>query len=535
VILLRVLGLLLATGGCGAAAAACLPALGLESRNARLLAFLLLFTAIQSLLILAAGLGGFLSVWPLTILGTAGGALLLRSRGAGAALAFRAPDRSEILFVAAAGVALLSLLVKAFLLVPYTGDALQYHLPKIAEWVQAERFRWGINHDPRVWFSGGFELVETWWVVFLHHDALIELGGLQMALVAVAAVATLAEAFDARPGLAAVAYLFIPGVLLNATACGNDLAIAALTLAGYAMVAQGAPRALQLFPLLLAVGVKATGGFAAVGVVAYAALRKWPGRLLPKTASLALVSSGMFLAAFWYIRNLLVAGHPLYPFYGSHGEFTWSPQQAGVDVLSLQSSLQVLDLRLLDREPYESLNRLNAGWGWAILPLGFPALLLGLRSDRRLLPLALSFALAACITLACVSFDDSNLRFILWFPALFTVALARRPTPAWTAAVLLACAINFAATLLPSERHHSDHIRTPASLPPAEPVAVVFDQCASSYRLYNRDYSRRVVYPRSMEELRRSGARFVYMVGRPSWAEPVRRWPSIAKDYYEVP
>ncbi len=534
-IVLRILGLLLATGGCGAAAAACLPSLALESRSARFLAFLLLFTAIQSLLILAAGLGGFLSVWPLTVLGTAGGALLLRSRNAAGTLALRVPDRSELLFVVAVGIALLSLLIKAFLLAPYTGDALQYHLPKIAEWVQAGRFRWGTNHDPRVWFSGGFELVETWWVVFLHHDALIELGGLQMALIAVAAVVMLAEAHDARPGLAVLAYLFIPAVLLNATACGNDLAVAALTLAAYAMVAAGAPRPLQLFSLLLAVGVKATGGFAAVGVVAYAAFRKWPGRPLPRPASLALLASGMLLAAFWYARNLLVAGHPLYPFYGSHGEFTWSPQQAGVDVLSLQSSIQVLDLRLLDREPYESLNRLNAGWGWAVLPLGFPALLLSLRADRRLLPLLLSFVLAACVTLACVTFDDSNLRFILWFPALFALALARRPAPIWTAAVFLACALNFAATLSPSERHHADHLQTPASLPPAAPVACVFDQSASSYRLYNPDFSRRVFYPRSMEELRRSGARFVYMVGTPEWARPVRQWPAIAKDYYEVP
>jgi hypothetical protein len=533
VIVLRVLGLLLATAGCGAAAAACLRPLGLESRPARLLAFLLLFTVLQSLLILAAGLSGLLSVWPLTIAGAALGAPLFRRRPGD--LGLRLPDRSELLFVAVGGVGLLSLLIKAFLLSPYTGDALQYHLPKIAEWVQDGRFRWGSNHDPRVWFSGGFELVETWWVVFLHHDALIELGGVQMALIAMAAVATLAETYDARPGLAVVTYLFIPAVLLNATACGNDLAIAALTLAGYAMVALGAPRALQLFPLLLAIGVKATGGFAAVGVVAYAALRKWPGRPLPRTASIALLSSGMLLAVFWYARNLLVAGHPLYPFYGSHGEFTWSPQQAGVDVLSLQNTIQVLDLRMLDRDPYESLNRRNTGWGWAILPLGFPALLLSLRSDRRLLPLTLSFVLASCVTLACVTFDDSNLRFILWFPALFALALARRPAPSWTAAVLLACALNFAATLLPSERHHSDYLRPPASLAPTEPVACVFDQCASSYRLYNRDFSRRVFYPRSMEELRRSGARVVYMADTPDWARSIRQWPAIEKDYYEVP
>src|SRR5581483_3272518 len=59
-------------------------------------------------------------------------------------------------------------------------------------------------------------------------------------------------------------------------------------LTGYAMVERKAPRALQLLPLFLAAGVKATGGFAAIGVAAYAVLRERPPRDLPRAGSLAL-------------------------------------------------------------------------------------------------------------------------------------------------------------------------------------------------------------------------------------------------------
>ena len=97
-----------------------------------------------------------------------------------------------------------------------------------------------------------------------------------------------------------------------------------------------------------------------------------------------------------------------------------------------------------------------------------------------------------------------------------------------------ACALNFGATLIPSERRHSEKIQAPTSLPPSEPVACVFVQSAPSYRLYNPDFSRRVTYPRSMEELRRSGAKYVYLYEWPAWAEPIRNWPEIARNYHEV-
>jgi hypothetical protein len=534
VILLRVLGLLVATGFCASAARALQQRLRVESRSAGIVVFLLLMAAIQSLLILAAGLTGALSFWPLTLTSAAGWALLQLRKPPRPALPSAPSDLKGKVLLAMAAAGILSLVIKAFLLSPSTGDALMYHLPKIAEWIRAGRFVWGFNHDPRLWFSAGFELLETWWVVFLHHDAVIEFAGLQMAMIAFASLYTLAEALGAEPGLAAVAYAFIPGVILSATSCGNDLAVAALTLAGYALVAAGAPRSLQAFPILLAIGVKATGVFAALGVAAFACFAGRTGKL-PRRDAWALTTAGLLLAGFWYARNWIVAGHPLYPFHGSHGEFTWSPQQAGIDLESLQHTIQVLPRRVMDPYPFESMSPRAAGWGWAVLPLGFPALLLALREDRRYRALALSFLLGACATLACVWFQDANLRFVLWFPALFALSLARRKAPLWVTAALLACVLNFAATLIPYELRHSRHLQAPPSLPPGAPVACIFWDMTPSYRLYNRDYSRAISYPRSMEELRRSGAKYVYLYDPPEWAQPIRDWPSIGGGFHEVP
>jgi hypothetical protein len=533
VIFLRLLGLVIATGFCGSASLALRRRFDLERGSAGVLIFLLFFTTLQSLLILAAGLTGTLSAAPLVAFSAVGWALL-QLRRPRLVVQLRPPDRtsSRILFGMAA-VGLGSLLVKTLVLEPHTGDALQYHLPKIAEWIRAGRFVWGINHDPRQWFSAGFELVETWWVVFLRHDGLVELGGVQMALLAAAAVVTLAESLDARSGFAAVVYLFVPAVLLQATSCGNDLAVAALVLSGYALAAAGAPRPVLALPLLLVLGVKATGAFAALGVIAFAVFQQRPPRMARGPAA-ALVGTGLLLASFWYLRNLLVAGHPLYPFHGAHGEFAWTPQQGGVDPESLQATIQALPRRLVDPYPYQALSRNTASWGWAVLPLGLPALLLALREDRRYRLLALAFLIGATATLACVSPEDHNLRFVLWFPALFALSIARQKAALWLGAAVLAGVVNFTATLVPYELRFARHLQPPASIPPTEPIACVFIQAVSSYPLYHSDFSRRVVYPRSMDELRRSGAKFVYLYETPSWAEPIRSWPILGKDYHEV-
>jgi hypothetical protein len=141
-----------------------------------------------------------------------------------------------------------------------------------------------------------------------------------------------------------------------------------------------------------------------------------------------------------------------------------APQQGTIDLESLQATIQVLPRRLVDRYPFQALCRNTACWGWAVLPLGLPALLLALREDRRYRILALAFGIGACATLASVWPDDANLRFIVWFPALFALCIARRTSPVWLGAALLAGVVNFTATLIPYEIRYARHLTTPAAI-----------------------------------------------------------------------
>jgi len=68
---------------------------------------------------------------------------------------------------------------------------------------------------------------------------------------------------------------------------------------------------------------------------------------------------------------------------------------------------------------------------------------------------------------------------------------------------------------------------------PSSP-SCVFSRSASSYRLYNPDFSRRVFYPRSMDELRRTGAKVVYLEDPPPWAASIKDWPLIEGRFREV-
>ena len=95
-------------------------------------------------------------------------------------------------------------------------------------------------------FPAGFELLEAWWVVFLRHDVLIELAGVEMLLLCAAGAYALAREVNLteRPAAwAAFLTVLTPGLYLSATACLNDIAIAALVIVTMAFVLTRAPGA----------------------------------------------------------------------------------------------------------------------------------------------------------------------------------------------------------------------------------------------------------------------------------------------------
>ncbi len=500
-----------------------------------LLVQLVLFTALQMLAILATGLVGLLSALPLTLIAAAGlGAMAMARALPRPQWRWERPatQRDWILAGAAAALAL-SLVVKVFVLTPYWGDALYYHLPNVAEWVRAKRLVFGFMPDVRIWFPMGFELVETWWVVFLGRDTLIEAAGVQMLLIAAMAVRVIARAHDLDARLAAVVFAFTPAIVLHATSCGNDLASAAMILSAYALVATRAPRALQLLPLLMGAGIKPTAIFATSGVLVYA-LGAGPAARLDRRLAAVLLSAGLALGGFWYARNLVLKGHPLYPVYGSEAVTGIRPDPLE-NFDTLRRTLEDMPRRMTDRYYFNIHGQNATGWGWFVLPWGVPLALIAVRSDPRFRSLAIAFTVGWFATIAMSPMNEMNLRFAVWFPALFALAAARKPGRIVLVAAIAASLVNFAATLAPLERKAPDGYRIPETFPREESIACVSTGGLPAYLYYNSDFSRRLVYPESMDALRASGVKVVLVFSPPWWAPRAREWKPVAWRLHEVP
>jgi hypothetical protein len=502
------------------------------------LLFYLLRMLLISAAIVAAGLAHLLRPIPLGMAGLAA-SLVLLSRGAHRALPrLELPswNRALVAFAALMG---LRLLLQAWWFAPSAGDAVFYHLPKIAEWVRAGGFTREMSDNFRVYFPSGFELVETWWVVFFHHDVLIEMAGVEFLLLGCMGVYSLARTLAYGPSVAlaaALLYGLTPGLYLQATSTLNDGVAAALVVATAALVLARVPLPLVVMAAGLGMGIKPTYLYAAPGLgVLYALVRHEPG--LPArdrrgAAMLACLSVGV--GAFWYLRNLVWFGNPVYPM-GT--PLVRGLQQLGPSLGSLRENLKgLVDVKLYDRTwPLGAIHSGTANWGAAAFACGMPSLLGLLRESApiRRLTLALGVSLLTVCTL--VIFDQWNARFLLFFPALPALALARVASEHRLTAALagLAVCLEVAATCLPAEVPPArlaswarsgwrERSARPAAPPGAreEPVGCAGEEWPAPYFLYGPDFSRRVVYlrertlPDLLARLTQEGVRTIYVTPR---------------------
>jgi hypothetical protein len=391
----------------GAAALARRFATGMGSLDAVL--FLLIRLLLMSIVVLAAGLTGTLKASVLGPIGAVGLAGLLVAR---APLGLRLPALPPVNGFLAAFLALVALRfgLQVFFFAPHLGDAVCYHLPKIAEWVRAGAFTREMGLHSHVTFPAGFELVETWWVVFLHHDVLIEAAGAEFLVLAGTATVALARHLNLSPMfslLAAALYVVSPGLHLSATSCLNDAAAAALVVATMAIAAWRGPVWALAVAFGLGVGVKATYLYAMPGVAVLAWANRH-GPALPSArrwAPLVLSGAALAVGGFWFARNLGWYGNPVYPV-GSPG-YAHDPVavQAGPRWSSLLATFSdLVNWRITDRQGPLGANVDDmAGWGAGSFALGLLSLLLGVRADPRLRALGLAFltSLGSCFLL-CV-------------------------------------------------------------------------------------------------------------------------------------
>ena len=116
---------------------------------------------------------------------------------------------------------------------PYVWDTVVYHLVNVAEWVQKGRIHHVITPVGRVHWPANFEVLESWFVVFLHNDLLVKVAPFLAYLAAGASAYAVARVLNLNRIISAsvaIFYLFTPSLAIQATACKNDVAVAAVYL-----------------------------------------------------------------------------------------------------------------------------------------------------------------------------------------------------------------------------------------------------------------------------------------------------------------
>lgn len=349
------------------------------------------------------------------------------------------------------------------LMPPTSFDTLTYHLPKVAQWVQT-----GSLHLPdlpvkRVFWPSGSECLNAWWAVFLHRDLLVNVPGhFSLAIAALAAHALARNAGVGRPGAAwcALATLLVPAYPVHAATCLNDLPVAAgfLYLAALwsrpaADEAEARTRwALSAAAACFTVGVKPTLAFLSPGLVLLAAFNARRADALALRRCLrappgawAMVAAAAFLGSYWYFRNWVRFGSPLYPVV--LGEISEDGLQSGLfSLASLRTALAMLvpGGGLFDGKPVIANLWKMTGWGWFAVCCGIPASAAAALLSRRYRTLLAAFLLSAATVLGTVVPDSSCLRFLLFFPPVLCVGFfvfleeARPPAPLRAAFAALA-------------------------------------------------------------------------------------------------
>lgn len=215
---------------------------------------------------------------------------------------------------------------------PSDFDALMYHVSLVDHWVQRGNL---YAPDAYLWFNPGTnELVSLWIVGPFSGDFLIVLTNLPAFLLLALAASEVGIAFGfSRPAALGLSLLVVlqPVVGSQLRGMGNDMTVAALSLAVLWYVLRAADASERRTPLLFAglalgllAGVKyyALGYAAAISVAVVAGLCSRDSFRAAAKGAVAIGLVAIGIGGYWYARNAVVGGsplHPMNPFQGQKG------------------------------------------------------------------------------------------------------------------------------------------------------------------------------------------------------------------------
>jgi 4-amino-4-deoxy-L-arabinose transferase-like glycosyltransferase len=323
----------------------------------------------------------------------------------------------EAALLAALLVALATRLWDALHRTTFLYDSLSYHLHAPATWLHDGRLSIvpAVFGDPAPAYApANLELLFYFLMAPTRSAALAQAGQVPLLVLACAAVAaTVREAGGARAAAlaAALAFALVPEVWQQSTSSMTDVGAAAFLLAGLPfllrLAREGRARDAGAFGLAvgLCAGSKIVGllfVLPLVGAAAVFILSRARARAL-RVGGVALVAA-LATGAFWYARNLVVAGNPLYPLAVNVGGARLWPGVYDSAVLRT-SEYHVA------RDDLAALGRLLLEPGVAFAVGGGLALALG---ARRRPGLPLLAAVLVGITWLAVPYQESRFLFAVW-------------------------------------------------------------------------------------------------------------------------
>ncbi len=205
----------------------------------------------------------------------------------------------------------------------YFSDDFGYHALAVNAWLRTGRFDW-FAPSLVAYYPYNGELVAAWFALPFHHDAWVTLAGATAALLAAATGAALGSAMGqsrATSLVVAAMILCSPQVVwLARTFSAVDLMAAALSLAAVLFTARAAttPDALRGWAAGgvaagLAAGCKITVAPMAVLLAAMSVVTGTGPLGMRARRGLVFVGAAALAGGFWYARNWLATGNPLFP------------------------------------------------------------------------------------------------------------------------------------------------------------------------------------------------------------------------------
>ena len=376
---------------------------------------------------------------------------------------------------------------------PYVWDTVVYHLVNVTEWVQKQRIHAVTSPVGRLYWPATFEVLEAWFVVFLHHDIIVQVPSFLCYLVAGAAAYALARVLQIGKLLSAAAalfYLFTPTLAIHATSCNTDLPVAAPYLLSVAILldllingrrekhaTSACPyiakrMLIVIMALSFGFGAKPYTAFISPAPILIFLLAAWKHRLFGDVWNLLrfrhrpsvsrtilcifLIAGSVLLGFYWLMRNFIIFDNPFHPtdfrvfghlVFGTGDAPQFGPGQRGsVSLRAMwQNAFTLVTAKIFDnRSTFTSDLGDMSGWGWFNFVCGIPAFFYALIFRKRLRWLIIAFVLSLLGLFACISVDPWYMRFTLWFPVIFAlcfVSLIANLKPKWVGVSLMVLAI----------------------------------------------------------------------------------------------